>query len=338
MTNCCPEYIFPEPNWITVSLLNWSELAAKWQFCVPYLFTICDFHINLLILEIKTWGFFSHSLFLFPLLPELKGENQGKHKAQWSGASSSAALLALCSSWVLLMPVGYRWAAGGRNSSKWPVLSQMNESVGGKRERGGVNLPVCGILYQPERLHLLGKWQLMMEATSSWKEENWENWFWVVVVQHHCIPSISVLKKHLAFCGYIASLCIRLHAYHPPGIGRGWAWRVWRPQIDILLCNISQHKKHWGTQEHWWQLSLWWGDRKSWFMQNAIRQRNPHTPERSGSTSCAGFGGDSSTVVTRTHQSAQNSGDKGTQEEWSPQKKFFLLFHPFCSTAYLLLQ
>lgn len=79
----------------------------------------------------------------------------------------------------------------------------MVESIGGKRERGGVNVPVCGILYQHERLHLLGKWQLMMEATSSWKEENWENWSWVVVIQHHCIPSISVLKKHLAFCGYM---------------------------------------------------------------------------------------------------------------------------------------
>ena len=97
-------------------------------------------------------------------------------------------------------------------------------------------MPVCGILYQHERLHLLGKWQLMMEATSSWKEENWENWSWVVVIQHHGIPSISVLKKHLAFCGYIASLCIHLHAHHPPDIGRGWAWRAWHPQRDILLC------------------------------------------------------------------------------------------------------
>lgn len=112
----------------------------------------------------------------------------------------------------------------------------MVESIGGKRERGGVNVPVCGILYQHERLHLLGKWQLMMEATSSWKEENWENWSWVVVIQHHGIPSISVLKKHLAFCGYIASLCIHLHAHHPPDIGRGWAWRAWHPQRDILLC------------------------------------------------------------------------------------------------------
>ena len=83
-SNCCPEYIFPEPNWITVSLLNWSELAAKWQFCVPYLFTICDFHINLLILKIKTWAFFSHNLFLFPPLPELKGKPSVKTKESFS--------------------------------------------------------------------------------------------------------------------------------------------------------------------------------------------------------------------------------------------------------------
>lgn len=253
MTNCCPEYIFPEPNWITVSLLNWSELAAKWQFCVPYLFTICDFHINLLILEIKPWGFLFHNLLLFLLLPELKGENQGKLFAASCTRHDGVGQVPLQLSWLRAV-VEFcvcQWAideqqVGGIPPSDLYCPRWMTESVGGKREKGGVNLPVCGILYQPERLHLLGKWQLMMEAPSSWKEENWENWFWVVVIQHHCIPSISVLKKYLTFCGYIASFCIHLHAHHPPGIGRGWAWRVWCPQMDILLC-ISLNTRNTGA-------------------------------------------------------------------------------------------
>lgn len=159
----------------SISLLNWSgELAAKWQFSAPYLFTICDFHINFLILKIKTWGFFLPPLSLFPSLPELQGKSKGWKwghvlvlAAEMVSAWWRVALpLQLCCLWCVqkFIPTCYGWATAGRNSLETFCPKKWWRMWKGK-ERIRIKLAHLWQIFQPKRLHFLGKCWFMEEAT-----------------------------------------------------------------------------------------------------------------------------------------------------------------------------
>lgn len=131
-------------------------MAAKWQFCAPNLFTICDFHINLLILKTKTWGFevfFSPFSLSFPFSARVAGWIQwlkirlcctsccrnGFCTMEWGSFLCSAVVFGVCSSSCQLVMAGQQL----EGIPLRPVFPQGN-SEECERERGESSSPFCG--------------------------------------------------------------------------------------------------------------------------------------------------------------------------------------------------